>query len=187
MQVSVTFRRMEGVEAVKEYAASKVAKINKYLYQPAEASIVLTREKHRIIAEINVTSQRFSLKGQEETEDVYSAIDLVVDKIERQLVKRKEKMRRHKSGSVEAGAPGAGRGEEGKEGEEGEEGEEDDRPRIVERKSFSVKPMSIEEAAMQMRLGGEGFFVFTNVSSGEVNVLYKTEDGHFGVMVPGKE
>ncbi len=99
MQVSVTFRRMEGAEAVKEYAASKVAKINKYLYQPAEASIVLTREKHRIIAEINVTSQRFSLKGQEETEDVYSAIDLVVDKIERQLVKRKEKMRRHKSGS----------------------------------------------------------------------------------------
>ncbi len=72
MQVSVTFRRMEGAEAVKEYAASKVAKINKYLYQPAEASIVLTREKHRIIAEINVTSQRFSLKGQEETEDVYS-------------------------------------------------------------------------------------------------------------------
>lgn len=184
MQVSVTFRRMEGAEAVKEYAASKVAKINKYLYQPAEASIVLTREKHRIIAEINVTSQRFSLKGQEETEDVYSAIDLVVDKIERQLVKRKEKMRRHKSGSVESGAPGAGRGEEGK---EGEEGEEVDRPRIVETKSFSIKPMSIEEAAMQMRLGGEGFFVFTNVSSGEVNVLYKTEDGHFGVMVPGKE
>lgn len=181
MQVSVTFRRMEGAEAVKEYAASKVAKINKYLYQPAEASIVLTREKHRIIAEINVTSQRFSLKGQEETEDVYSAIDLVVDKIERQLVKRKEKMRRHKPGTQEAGSPGVARGEEAK------EGGGFDRPRIVETKNFSVKPMSLEEAAMQMRLVGEDFFVFTNVSSGEVNVLYETEDGNYGVMVPGKE
>lgn len=181
MQVSVTFRRMEGAEAVKEYAASKVAKINKYLYQPAEASIVLTREKHRIIAEINVTSQRFSLKGQEETEDVYSAIDLVVDKIERQLVKRKEKMRRHKSASGEPGSlAGEGR-------ESGEDREEAGVPRIVETKSFPAKPMSIEEAAMQMRLGSEGFFVFTNVSSGEVNVLYETEDGNYGVMVPGRE
>lgn len=181
MQISVTFRRMEGAEAVKEYAASKVAKINKYLYQPAEASIVLTREKHRIIAEINVTSQRFSLKGQEETEDVYSAIDLVVDKIERQLVKRKEKMRRHKTGSPEAGPSGAERIQEG------EAAGEVDRPRIVETKTFSVKPMSLEEAAMQMRLGNESFFVFTNVSSGEVNVLYRTEDGYYGVMVPGRE
>jgi len=181
MQVSVTFRRMEGAEAVKEYAASKVAKINKYLYQPAEASIVLTREKHRIIAEINVTSERFSLKGQEETEDVYSAIDLVVDKIERQLVKRKEKMRRHKAASGEPG-PSESEGRE-----PGEGGEEAGVPRIVETKSFSVKPMSLEEAAMQMRLGGEGFFVFTNVSSGEVNVLYETEDGNYGVMVPGRE
>jgi putative sigma-54 modulation protein len=180
MQVSVTFRHMEAVEAVKEYAVAKISKIKKYLYHPAEANIVLTREKHRIIAEINLTSQRFSLKGQEETEDAYSAIDLVVDKIERQLVKRKEKMKRRKSNLAEATAPPSGT--ESLEIEEEIEG-----PPIVETKSFSVKPMSLDEAALQMRLSGEGVFVFTNSSSGEVNVLYETKEGDHGIIVPGKE
>jgi putative sigma-54 modulation protein len=141
---------------------------------------VLTREKHRFIAEINLTSQRFSLKGQEETEDAYSAIDLVADKVERQLVKRKEKMKRRKSTPGDALPP--------RSGSETSELEEDPaRPRIVETKSFSVKPMSMDEAALQMELSGESVFVFTNSSSGEVNVLYQTQEGEYGVIVPGKE
>lgn len=180
MQVSVTFRHMEAAEAVKEYAMTKIARFKKYLYHPAEANIVLTREKHRIMAEITLTSQRFSLKGQEETEDAYSAIDLVVDKVERQLVKRKEKMKRHKSNSGGASIAEA-------ETESLELPEEVDSPRIVETRNFSVKPMSLDEAAQQMKLAGEGVFVFTNSSSGEVNVLYETKEGNHGLIVPGKE
>ncbi|MBM4389364.1 MAG: ribosome-associated translation inhibitor RaiA [Deltaproteobacteria bacterium] len=180
MQVSVTFRHMEAAEAVKEYAMTKMARFKKYLYHPAEASIVLTREKHRIMAEITLTSQRFSFKGQEETEDAYSAIDLVVDKVERQLVKRKEKMKRRKSNS------GGGTIVEAKT-ESPEPPEEVDGPRIVETRNFSVKPMSLEEAAQQMKLAKEGVFVFTNSSSGEVNVLYETKEGSHGLIVPGKE
>ncbi|MEW6439476.1 MAG: ribosome-associated translation inhibitor RaiA [bacterium] len=179
MQVSVTFRHMEASEAVKEYARAKISKINKYLYHPAEVDIVLEREKHRVIAEITLVSQRGSLKGQEETEDVYSAIDLVVDKVERQLVKRKEKMKRHKSGP--------GDGDLGASGEPAPEAEVGEMPRIVETKSFSVKPMSLDEATMQMRLSGEEVFVFTNASSGEVNVLYEVENGGYGMIIPGRE
>jgi len=86
MQVSVTFRNMESKEAFREYAQEKISKLKKYLDTPLEANVVLTAEKHRQIAEVNLLANRLTLNAREETEDMFSALDGVVDKLERQLL-----------------------------------------------------------------------------------------------------
>ena len=99
MQVSVTFRNLESKEVLREYAQEKMAKLNKYLDSPLEGNVILVVEKHRHIAEVNLVAQRVNLNAREETEDMFSAIDRAVDKLERQLLKHKEKVKRHKVNS----------------------------------------------------------------------------------------
>lgn len=183
MQISVTFRHMEPVEELKQYAYSKITKVKKYFYNPIEANIILSREKHRNIAEVTLVANRFTLKGQEETADMYSAIDLVMDKIERQAKKYKDKIRRHKTNHNIS--PVKIQMEEvlSSEGMDIEDGSH-----IVETKNFSVKPMSLEEAVLQMDLFKKNeFLVFMNDASGEVNVLYRRKDGNYGLILPEKE
>jgi len=182
MQISVTFRHMEPVEELKEYAHSKVIKVKKYFYNPIEANVVLSREKHRNIAEVTLLANRFTFKGQEETADMYSAIDLVMDKIERQVKKYKDRIRSHKANHnvPPVGIPMEGISPEGSDTEQA--------PTIVETKRFPAKPMSLEEAVLQMDLLKENeFLVFANDASGEVNVLYRRKDGNYGLIIPEKE
>src|SRR5512136_26345 len=97
MQVSVTFRNMESKEVLREYVQERISKLKKYLDYPLEANVVLAVEKHRHLAEVTLVANRITLNAQEETEDMFSAIDRVVDKLERQILKYKEKIKRHKS------------------------------------------------------------------------------------------
>ncbi len=182
MQVSVTFRHMEPVEQLKEYATAKLAKIKKYFYHPVEASVILTREKHRNIAEVTLVVNRFTLKGQEETVDMYSAIDLVTDKIERQAKKYKDKIRRRKSDHG-VSTPGGTLEMEDEEVQGSEAG-----PDIAEVQRFSVKPMSVEEAILQMdTLKGNDLFIFIEDSTGDVNVLRRRNDGRYCLIIPEKD
>ena len=100
MQVSVTFRNMESKDVWRDYVQEKISKLKKYLDYPLEANVVLTTEKHRQIAEVNLVANRFTINAREETEDMFSAIDGMVDKLERQLLKYKEKIKRHKVNST---------------------------------------------------------------------------------------
>jgi len=95
MNVTVTFRHMEHTDALKKYAEDKLKKIKKYLNNPVDVSVVLSVEKHRHIAEVIVTGDRVTLKGKEATDDMYSAIDMVLDKIGIQAKKHKEKIAGH--------------------------------------------------------------------------------------------
>jgi putative sigma-54 modulation protein len=184
MQVSITFRHMEPVEELKEYAAAKLAKIKKYFYNPVEASVILTREKHRNIAEVTLVVNRFTLKGQEETADMYSAIDLVTDKIERQAKKYKDKIRRRKPNHSGTAAGGPTQEEESEEVLPEGEAEAD----RVEIERCSAKPMSVEEAVLQMDLLKEhDFFMFVNEASGEVNLIRRKRDGGYLLVVPEKD
>lgn len=95
MQVLVTFRNMESTDALKDYAKNKLQKIKKYVDEPLKAEVVLRVEKFRHIAEITVSANRSTLVSNAETEDMYSALDLVVDKLERQAQKHKSKLKNH--------------------------------------------------------------------------------------------
>jgi putative sigma-54 modulation protein len=181
MQIAVTFRHMEVSEPLRAYFEEKLARVKKYIEEPIDAQAVLSVEKKiRHSAEVTLNAKGIAIKGSEQTNDMYAAIDAVVDKIERQLRRYKEKIKRHKPLSgrerqVEKTVYAAESIDEG-------EGE----PIIIQSRSFFVKPMSVEEAVMQMDLLNKNFLVFSDANSEEINVVYRRKDGNYGLIVPQK-
>lgn len=179
MQIAVTFRHMETSNPLKTYLEEKVSRVKKYIDEPIDAQAVMSVEKkirHRV--EVTLVAKGITIKGSEETSDMYAAIDAVVDKIERQLKRYKDKIKRHK--------PSAGRERQIAKSvlsaESVDEGAVE--PLIVRTNSFFVKPMSVEEAVMQMDLLHKDFLVFTDDRSAEINVVYRRKDGHYGLIEP---
>ena len=177
MDITVTFRHMEPTESLRTYAEEKVSKIKKYLDFPLEAHVVLTVEKFRHVADVTLSVNGSRIKGVEETEDMYSAIDQVMDKIQKQVKKHRSKIRNRRAVSI--------RDDETLAGEEAEEGtvfvaEEP----TIEIEKMVAKPMDPEEAAMQLVMSKQDFLVFRNSSSGEINVIRKRRDGNLGLIEP---
>ncbi|MBI5587284.1 MAG: ribosome-associated translation inhibitor RaiA [Deltaproteobacteria bacterium] len=171
MQVTVTFRHMESSDALRKYAEEKSERLNKYLNEPIEIHWVLSVEKIRHIADTTVVANGATIKAQGDTQDMYSSIDTVVDKLEKQVRKHKEKIKDHKSvASSVKYAPGAA--------EEGSVA----RSRIVKKTNQFVKPMSVEEAAEQMDVVENDFLVFTDSVTSNINVIYRTQDGDYGLI-----
>ena len=177
MDITVTFRRMEPIESVRTYAEEKVSKINKYLDFPIEAHIVLTVEKFRHTADVTLSLDGTMIKGVEETEDMYSAIDQVMDKIEKQVKKYRSKVRNRRPESI--------RGEGALDVEETTESEalSIEEP-VIEVEKIVPKPMDPEEAAIQLNMSQQDFLVFRNSRSREINVIYKRKDGNLGLIEP---
>ena len=179
MQIAVTFRHMETSDPVRAYVEEKLDRVKKYIDEPIDAQVVVSVEKkirHR--AEVNLVAKGITIKGSEETNDMYAAIDAVVDKIERQLKRYKENLKKHK--------PLSGRERQVQKtvlaAESIDEGAE--QPVIVRTNRFSVKPMSVEEAVMQMDLLHKEFLVFTDDKTEEINVVYRRKDGNYGLIAP---
>ncbi len=176
MQTSVNFKNIDSSDNLSQYVSHKLDKFDKFLDNPAEASVVLSVEKFRHIAEINIVGDRLNIYGKEETVDMYSAIDMVLDKLEKQIKKNKDKTRERRTGSKARGLkPSA---EENMLHVEPEE-----RGQVIV-EHIDYKPMDVEEAIMQMDLLEDHFFVFTNARSERVNVLYRRKDGDFGLIQP---
>ena len=175
MQTSVTFKNLDPSEHLKNYVTEKLNRFDKYLFNPGEANVVLSVEKFRHIAEINIIGDRLNINGREETEDMYSAIDMTLDKLEKQIKKNKQKVREHRSGK--------GRNKDVRQ-ESGQSTYEETAERQIVVRSIDYKPMDTEEAVMQMDLVDNNFMVFTNARSGQVNVIYRRKDGHFGLIQP---
>jgi len=187
MQTSVTFRHMEPSEPLKQHVMDKLQRIRKFFPDPIRAQIVLSLERYLHKADIIITLHNgLAIKGKELTEDMYSAIDQVMEKIERQVRRYKEKIASHR--------PAAGpellvhyevmEAVEAVEG--GAEAEKPPEYKIVKSSKFFAKPMSPEEAIMQMSLLGNEFLVFTNASTKDVNVVYKRSDGNYGLIETGR-
>ncbi len=173
MQTSVTFKNLDSSENLKSYVGDKLDRFDKYLYNPAEANVVLSVEKFRHMAEINITGDRLNIYGKEVTEDMYSAIDMVLDKIEKQIKKNKQKVRKRRSGSKSKNIIA----------EDTLHLDEEAATRIRVR-DIEYKPMDVEEAIMQMDLVNNNFLVFTNARTDQVNVLYRRKDGDYGLIQP---
>jgi putative sigma-54 modulation protein len=177
MDTIVTFRHMEPTESLRTYAEEKISKINKYLDFPLEAHIVLTVEKFRHIADVTLNVNGTMVKGMEETDDMYSAIDQVMDKIEKQVKKYRSKIRNRRTENKK------GENKLGIEETDEETGLSLDEPSI-EVEKMVAKPMDPEEAAMQLSLSQQDFLVFRNPRSKEINVIYKRRDGNLGLIEP---
>jgi putative sigma-54 modulation protein len=174
MQTSVTFKNLDSSENLRAYVTDKLNRFDKFLYNPAEANVVLSVEKFRHIAEINISGDRLNINGKEETEDMYSAIDMVLDKLGQQIKKHKQKIRERRPVPKRKGKSVA----------ETESAFIDDDERQVKVKNIEYKPMDIDEAIMQIELINDNFLVFTNARNDQVNVIYRRKDGHFGLIQP---
>ena len=175
MQTSVTFKNLDPTDTLKSYVRDKLDRFDRYLDNPAEANVVLLVEKFRHIAEININGDRLTINGKEETNDMYSAIDMVLDKLEKQIKKNKQKIRERRPG-VKAKNIGLMEADINLPDEE--------LVREVKIKNIEYKPMDVEEAVLQMDLLSNNFLVFTNARSDQVNVLYRRKDGHYGLIQP---
>jgi putative sigma-54 modulation protein len=178
MQITTTFRHTEPSDALKAYAEEKLERVRKYIDEPITAQVFLTVEKIRHSADITITAKGITIKASEETNDMYAAIDMVLDKIERQLLRYKERLKDHK--------PSAENTERMflKSIVEAESLDIRSQPVIIRSKTFSIKPMSVDEAVMQMDLLHKDFLVFTNAGNDAINVIYRRKDGNFGLIEP---
>ena len=172
MNTSVRFKNLEPSDALKSYVSEKLDRMEKYFNGPAEASVVLSIEKFRHSAEINVTGDRLTINGKEETEEMYSAIDMVLDKLEGQIKKNKQKSRQYRT-KAKTGAMASGQGVD-----------TEGTPPRVQVHPIEFKPMDVDEAVMQMDLIKDSFMVFTNTRTESVNVLYRKKDGNYGLIQP---
>lgn len=170
MHIDITFKNVDPSEALKDYATKRLSKIGKYIDRPAEAHVVLSVEKIRHKAEVTLNADGVIVNAVEITEDLYAAIDMVMDKVERQIKKHKQKLQDHK-GSVRtvSEAPAAS---------------EDRLPRVIREKDYFVKPMSVEEAVLQIGVSGKEFLIFQNTDSKQINLIYRRTDGDWGVVEP---
>ncbi len=175
MQTSVTFKNIDPSDHLKSYVGDKLDRFDKFLDNPAEANVVLAVEKFRHIAEINISGDRLTINGKEETVDMYSAIDMVLDKLEKQIKKNKEKIRERRSASKNRNRSML---------DEISSAPEEDSEREIKIRNIEYKPMDVEEAVLQMDLIEDNFLVFTNARSDQINVLYRRRDGHYGLIQP---
>jgi putative sigma-54 modulation protein len=172
---------MESTPSIKDYVVEKLQKVKKYLNEPVEANVVLSTEKFRQTVDISLSGDSGAvINGVESQEDMYAAIDTVMDKIERQVKKQldKQKHQKAKSSNFKMHVLASVREEDEEDAAEGSA------PQIIRSTSYSTKPMSVEEATEQLRASRKEFVIFTNAATGAVNVVYYRKDGNYGLIEP---
>jgi len=179
---------METTDALKSHVETRLQKLRGHFDRVIDADVVLSVEKHRHIAEITLHANGIRIHGKESSGDMYASVDAVVEKLDKQVRKFKDRINRYQPR----------KGKEAREyshniiafdGPRAEEASESAEPelgghRIVLREKLAMKPMSVEEAAMQLELADEKFLVFSNADTQQVNVVYAREDGTYGLVEP---
>ncbi len=176
MKVTVSGRNMDVTDNIRTQVESKLQKYDKFFRSDIEAFATVSKFKGKGVIEVTIPLKNGAIVRAEEMDtDLFTAIDLVVAKIGKQIKKHKTKLekqyRSHDTIKFEH-IPAL------------EENESEDLHEIVKTKSFPIKPMGTEEAILQMELLGHNFFVFLNAETDEVNVVYARKDGKFGLIEP---
>lgn len=175
MKLNFTGKNVEVTDALREVTNRKLQKLDKYFQSDVEGNVIYSVERNWKILEITINLPGTILRVEESSDDMYTSIDKAVDVLERQIRKYKTKLqKRNQTGETirfENVIPL-------------KEEDEEEGPRIVKTKRFDMKPMSAEEAVLQMELLGHNFFVFLDAESDELGVVYKRKDGNYGLIEP---
>jgi putative sigma-54 modulation protein len=173
MVIQIAGKNLEISDSLKEMVNKKVKKLDRYFEPETEVSVVMSTQRARHIVEITIPFDGMILRGEEATDDMYTSIEHVVHKLEKQIHHHRTRLeRRLRGGAFHDDEPDLGL----------QAGANN--VTVVRTKKFAIKPLDLDEAALQMQLLGHDFFVFMNADSGEVNVLYRRKDGQFGLIEP---
>ena len=170
MEILIRGNKIDVTDSMKGYVKEKLSKLDKYLVnQKAKATVLVKIHNYLQKIEVTIPLKTLILRAEEEQEDFYAAVDLVINKLERQIRKNKDKLQKrdkikNKEFNLDDLIPIE---------------ENDD---IVKRKKIELKPMSSEEAILQMDLLGHDFYMYKDSESSEVNVVYKRKDGGYGII-----
>jgi putative sigma-54 modulation protein len=175
MKISLTFRNTEGETWQKEYVDERLSKIKKYIDRPMDVHVILSVEKFRNVAEVNMIANGININAREEAKDMHLAIDNAVEKIERQLIKYKEKIRGHKTNLIRVEGITAI-------SDDLEEIEEEHGAKLVETRKVVLKPMSLDDAVMEMDVSKQRFIIFRDSSSENVSLIYRRDDGKYTLI-----
>jgi ribosome hibernation promoting factor len=187
MDVTVKGRNMSVTEALERYAFEKVERVRKFFddeRSDSRAEVELIHERNPSnsepeVAETTLFINGVVLKAREASVDMYASIDRMSDKLERQVRRYRGRQIDRWQGQLKGYSP--------EPGSVVPENEEEIEAKIVRTKQFQLKPMSVEEAVLQMELLDHDFFVFTSADNGEVNVVYRRRDGNYGLIEPARE
>ena len=173
MRITITGKNLTVTEDLKNRIAKKLGKMDRYFRQEVDATVRLTQEKNlRYIAEITITVGGIMLRAEETSDDIIKSADRAVDKIERQIRRHRTKLekRLHEEVVIQA--------------EETENSVEEESQELVRVKRFEMKPMTVEDAILQMDMLGHSFFLFQNSETGITSVVYRRNDGNIGMLEP---
>ena len=178
MRLQVKGKNLVVSDSIRSYAEEKLGKLGRKLADPTQVELELSLERNpsiaaKHVAEATIWTKGPTLRAQEASPDMKASIDQLVDKLERQVTRYRQKRQRGRTrdnGAVPVEPNPAGRGES--------------EPPIVKTKQFAVKPMSPEEAVLQLELIGHDFFVFRSDESGDINVIYRRRSGGYGLIEP---
>lgn len=174
MKFIIRGKNLEVTDSIKSYIEEKIGKLDKYFEKPGELTanvIVRVKGKDQIV-EVTIPAKKIILRGEESNEDLYASIDLVSDKLERQIKKNKAKMNNMKGKKMLAEF-----------NFDVVDALEDEKERLIaKRKDLEMKPMSEEEAILQMELLGHDFFIFKNDDIDQISVVYKRKEGNYGII-----
>lgn len=173
MKFNIHGKKLEVTDSIKDYIENKIGRLDKYFDNPENitATVVIKLTGKNQVVEVTINTHSFVIRGEEANSDLYASIDLVSDKIERQI--RKNKTRMHKKINKE-------KLKDFNLTYENDQEEKNDI--IVKRKTIETKPMDEEEAILQIELLGHDFFVFKNANTDEFNIIYKRKEGNYGII-----
>ncbi len=180
MKLIIKGKHIDVTDSIEDYIKKKMKKLEKYYDQIMDATATVSIEKNRQIFEVTLQARRAIIRAEEESDNMYTSIDRVVEKLERQIIKYKEKLYSKTSGEHNRIREMVNPEDETSKSD----ALDDDDVRIVKTKRFVIKPMSPEEASLQMELLGHNFYVFNNEGTDQFNVIYKRKDGNYGLIEP---
>jgi putative sigma-54 modulation protein len=174
MKLNIRGDKLVVTDAIRNYIEEKISKLDKYFdNSDIEAKIVIKTANNKDIIEVTIPTNKYTLRAEERNDDLYASIDLIVDKLERQIRKNKTKLneRYKKESFMDFNFDFI---------EEFENDKEEDN--IIKRKTIEVKPMDEEEAILQMELLNHDFFMFKNSEEECISLIYRRKDGKFGII-----
>ena len=173
MRISINGKNIEVSDYLKDLVTRKVSKLDKYFPEDTEAHVMLAVERNRHIVEVTIPYSGGIIRGEEVSGDMYASIDTVLAKVEKQITRHRTKLEKNLRADAFA-----------KDFADYQDDDDEEERRVVRVKRFSIKPMDVEEAILQMELLGHSFYVFENAEDGQVNVLYQRKDGNYGLIEP---
>ena len=176
MRITITGKNIEVSEYLSDLITKKVSKLDKYFPENTEVHVAMAVERNRHIMEVTIPYDGGLIRGEEVTGDMYASIDNVLAKLEKQIMRHRTRLEKNlRAGAFKALDPVY---------MDSFDSVSEEERKVVRVKRFSIKPMDVDEAILQMELLGHSFYVFENADDGKINVLYQRKDGNYGLITP---